>query len=140
MRFRRAKQRGIGKLPRLPLVALIDVVLFLLMYFLIASHFNAPESRLETTLKTDSKGGGSAGVDLRPTVLRVVNEGGKVKFRMGDRVMNDRESLTAVLTELPKQGGVVVKVANDVPVSGAAAALQAAKDAGFTKISYVPTT
>jgi hypothetical protein len=31
-------------------------------------------------------------------------------------------------------------VANDVPVSAAAAAIQAAKDAGFTKVSYVPAS
>lgn len=137
MRFSRAKQRGMGKLPRLPLVALIDVVLFLLMYFLIGSHFAAPESRLEATLKTDAKGG--SGADLRPVVVQVVSEGGRVRFRMGDRVMNDRDALGAVLGQLPKQSGVVIKVANDCPVWAAAAALQAAKNAGFTKISYVPT-
>jgi hypothetical protein len=52
--------------------------------------------------------------------------------------MTTREALTGVLRQLPKEAGVVVRVRGDAPVAAAAAAQQACKDAGFTRISYVP--
>jgi hypothetical protein len=39
---------------------------------------------------------------------------------------------------LPKEPGLVVRVADDVPVSDAAGALQMCRDAGFGKIAYQP--
>jgi biopolymer transport protein ExbD len=41
---------------RLPLIALIDVVLFLLFYFIIAGNLAAEEGELASTLKTSSGG------------------------------------------------------------------------------------
>jgi hypothetical protein len=52
-------------------------------------------------------------------------------------VVQDQASLTAILRELPKEPGVVVRVDEDELVQWAAAALQAARDAGFTRVSYV---
>jgi hypothetical protein len=43
-----------------------------------------------------------------------------------------------VLRALPKEPGVVVRVSDGVSVAGAAAALQACRDAGFERIAYRP--
>lgn len=123
---------------RLPLVALIDVVLFLLFYFMIAASFTGEEKSLASTLGTDGKGGRRA--DLQPQIISVVVDNGKVHYKLGERILDDRSGLVAVLNQLPKQAGVVVKSAGEAPIWAAAAALQASKDAGFTKVSYVPTT
>ena len=45
---------------------------------------------------------------------------------------------TALVRALPKAPGIVVRVADDVPVEGAAAALQGCRDAGFERIAYQP--
>ena len=72
-------------------------------------------------------------------ILEVKLDGGKPTFRLGQRVLTDRVGLREVLDQLPKGGGVVVRVAGDVPVEAAATAIQACKDAGFVKVSYVPS-
>jgi biopolymer transport protein ExbD len=124
---------------RLPLVALIDVVLFLLMYFVIAGTLAAEESQLAASLKTDRKGG-RQGSDLQPLVLNVEPAGGSgaYRFRLGERVVPDQTSLAALLKQLPKEDGIVVRISDAVTVDAAGAALQAVDDAGFAKVSYVP--
>jgi hypothetical protein len=72
-------------------------------------------------------------------VVRVELRGGKPAFVLGSRVFPDKASLTRVLMALPKEGGVFVRVTDAVAVEATAAALQACKDAGFTKVSYVPS-
>jgi len=124
---------------RLPLIALIDVVLFLLLYFIIAGTLALPESELSSALKSDKAGGGK-GADLTPQVLFVEpGTSGAPIFRLGQRLLADRASLTAVIKELPKEGGIFVKVSGAVPVEAGASALQACKDAGFVRITYVPS-
>lgn len=134
---RRAAVRGSTTVPKLPLVAFIDVILFLLLYFVFIADLTPQESHLGSSLKTDSKGPAQA-TGLLPQILMVETSGGRVRYRMGDRVMETRESLDAFLANLPKAAGIVVKVKGDVSVDAAAAALAAGKRAGFTKISYVP--
>ena len=63
---------------------------------------------------------------------------GKARFRIGDRTALDRASLIAILRELPREAGLVITAAGEAPVSITATAIQSAKDAGFTKVSYVP--
>lgn len=121
---------------RLPLIALIDVVLFLLMYFMVAGNLADEERELSTTLSTQNasaKGSGHA----RAVSLLVIHAGEKGEFRLGDRVVSDRAQLVALLAQLPKEGGVIVKAQGDAPVRDTAAALQACKDAGFSRISFV---
>ena len=52
--------------------------------------------------------------------------------------MEGKVALAAVLRQLPKEGGVFLRVDGGVTAEAVAAGLQACKDAGFTKISYVP--
>lgn len=124
--------------PKLTLVALIDVCLFLLLYFMIASSFSGPEAELASGIKTEKPGSGAA-QDTPPLILDVKLDGGRPTFRIGERVAAGRDALRDLLRQLPKSSGVVVRVAGDVPVEAAAAALQACKDAEFVKVSYVPS-
>lgn len=139
MKFlRRADTRFQPEKVRLPLVALIDVVFFLLIYFVIAGTMAGEEAQLAASLRADKQGKGK-GSDLAPQVLFVEpGATGKARFRLGERSMEDRSSLTAVLKQLPKDNGVIVRVTTGVTVEAAAAALQATRDAGFQKVSYVP--
>jgi biopolymer transport protein ExbD len=120
-------------------VALIDVVLFLLMYFMLATDLNGEEKRLGASLQTESgeKSGSRGGSSLRPQIVSVEPAGGGWIFRIGERTARDRESLTQILAQLPTDNGVIVRAAPVCPVAGVAAALQACSDAGFTKVSYV---
>ncbi len=136
MNIRRSKHTHNDPLPRLPLTAFIDVVLFLLLYFLIAGSLAEQESELPSGLKADSKAAGSS--DLAPQVVTVALADGKPVYQLGSRTISDRASLVAVLRQLPKDRGVFVKVSSQAPVGGAATALQSCRDAGFTKVNYVP--
>jgi len=122
---------------RLPLIALIDVVLFLLLYFMIAGTMAGEESLLASSLRTDKPGKGH-GSDLQSQILYVEQAGAAARFRLGDRSVQDRPGLAVLLKQLPKESGIIVKVSPQVRVEAAAAALQACKDAGFQKVSYVP--
>lgn len=136
MTIKRTKRTELD-IPRLPLVALIDVVLFLLIYFIMVGNLAPVEQNLETTLKTDRKAAGDAN-NLIPQIVSVDATDGKASFQIGERVIGDKATLTTVLSGLNKEAGVVVRVAGRAPVWAAAAAVQACKDAGFTKVSYVP--
>ncbi|HYF14454.1 MAG TPA: biopolymer transporter ExbD [Phycisphaerales bacterium] len=121
---------------RLPLVALIDVVLFLLFYFIIAGNLADEESELSSALQVQKAAAGASA--LHPQVLRVEPaEGGAVRYMLGDRDVRSRATLLNLLSALPKEPGVSIRVDGRVPVEAAAAAIQAARDAGFTKITYV---
>ena len=122
---------------RLPLIALIDVILFLLMYFLLAGSLESEERELAATLGSGSAVSGDSG-GFTPQAIDVTMNAGKVAFRLGARPPMGREAMRELVAGLPKEPGVVVRVADDVPVSDAAAALQLCRDAGFSKIAYQP--
>lgn len=136
------RRRGSSRLDpshlRLPLIALIDVVLFLLMYFMIAGNLSAEERELSATLSTQSAGPGGGGA-LRATTLQVLRSQGRGIYRMGERTIQTREELVSILSQLPKEPGVIIRAAPDAVIADAALALQACRDAGFVKISYVAT-
>jgi biopolymer transport protein ExbD len=120
----------------LPITPMIDVVFLLLIYFMVTSSMTPSESRLESAIQTESKGG--SGSDLQPQIVFVEMRRGASVFRVGQRVLTTKGDLLDVLRQLPKDGGVFIRVDDLVPVSAAAAAMQASKDAGFTKVTYVP--
>ena len=65
MRFKPHNFESRAKLPRLPLAAFIDVCLFLLLYFMLASDLSKPEMALDSTIATDKRGPAQA-ADLQP--------------------------------------------------------------------------
>ena len=120
----------------LPLVALIDVCFFLLLYFIMAGSLAEPESDLSAAITTAARGSGR-GNDFSSQIIYVENEDGRARYRMAGRIMSTKADLTAILNQLPKDPGVIIRVADDVSVGAAAAAVQASKDAGFRKVTYV---
>jgi len=128
-----ARSRRLGALP---LISLIDVVFLLLIYFLVTSDFSQAERRLPSAVQTE--GGGVRAAELQPQIIEVSTDLQGLRFVVGQVVMRDQASLQAFLERLPREPGVAVRAAPDTPISGIAAALQAAKDAGFEKRSYVP--
>jgi biopolymer transport protein ExbD len=122
---------------RLPLIALIDVMLFLLIYFMVAGSLAAEEGRLAAALR-GTGGSGPVTSDLQPQVLNVESADGRAVFRLGDRVFEERRALYQALLQLPAEVGITVRVADQASVAAVAAATQVCRDAGFQKLSYLP--
>lgn len=136
MIFRRRDVRAIESIPRLSLVAFIDIVLFLLLYLMLAGTLTPPEARIAAGVERPSS---SQKVSpLAPIRLRVERSGDRVQFRIGQRDVEGRDALVVALTQVPKDGGVIVTAGDGTLVTDVAAGLQAAKDAGFTRVSYAP--
>ncbi len=129
-------RRRPARLGALPLTSMIDVVFLLLIFFLVTANFARQEHKLPASLQTD--GGGVRSSDLQPQIIRISVQDGSPVFTMGEVAVPNRDSLGALLRELPKEPGVAIRSDPDVPISAIATALQAARDAGFTKRSYVP--
>ncbi|MBX3380579.1 MAG: biopolymer transporter ExbD [Phycisphaeraceae bacterium] len=138
MNFRRSTERGIRSIPRLSLVAFIDIVLFLLLYLMLAGTLTPPESRISAGLERPAAASAKA-PDLPPVFLSVVRSGSSVVFRIGQREVPNFDSVVLALSQSPKQGGVIVRSDPNALVGDVAAAMQAAKDAGFDRVSYAPT-
>lgn len=122
---------------RLPITSMIDVVFLLLIYFIITNTFTAPESRLSAALQAERQGPGRQ-ADFAPQVVHVEMIDGQPGYRVGERVTRKQADLRDVVSQLRRESGVFVRVRSDVPVWAAATALQACRDAGFTRVSYVP--
>lgn len=135
MNFRQSKERGIGAIPRLSLVAFIDIVLFLLLYLMIAGSLAPSESRLSTGLEKPAPPTAKA-PDLPPILIHVERSGPSVHFRIGKRELSTQSELQTILSQSPRSGGVIVRSGDAAVVGDVAAAFQAAKDAGFTQVSY----
>lgn len=136
-RARKGKSgRKNARLGALPLTSMIDVVFLLLIFFLVTANFAQKEEKLPSALQTE--GGGVRSSDLQPQIVQISMRGESVVFTMGTVVTTNRASLEALLKELPKEPGVAIKAAPDAPISAVATALQAARNAGFSKRSYVP--
>ncbi len=138
MKFARAHYDVAGREARLPMTPMIDVVFMLLIYFLLSTTLADPESDLATALRAEQQPGVSSASDFQPQVVEVFMRGDRSLFRVGQRELRTTEELEVLLTGLPKDPGVFVEVSGEVPMRVAAGALQAAKDAGFVRVSYVP--
>ncbi|MEL7471853.1 MAG: biopolymer transporter ExbD [Planctomycetota bacterium] len=115
----------------------IDIVFLLLIFFLVTATFQKEEDRLSSALESQSDSGGS-GADLLPQIIDVRSDDSGPVFSMGERAMRSQDELIGLLASLPKGPGVFVRVHGSAPVHAVASALQACRDAGFVRISYVP--
>ncbi len=122
---------------RLQLTSMIDVIFLLLIFFMVTTTLSSPESRLSTGLQTE-RDESARTADFEPQIVEAKLVDGAPGFVLGQRVFRDRQSLIAVLEELPKEAGVFVRVSGDVRIEWVAAALQACEDAGFERVNYVP--
>lgn len=124
---------------RLPLIALIDVVLFLLFYFMVAGTLASEEATLGAAVRTQSAASakGAAG-EITTFTLTIDMNGQEANYHLGSRVFRNQAALTDVLAQLNKTGGLIIRAAPNAPVSAIATAIQAGKDAGFSRVSFVP--
>lgn len=135
MRFTPATRRN--TLLRADLTAMIDIIFQLLIFFLLSTTYAPPEGHLEPALRAEHQEAGAA-ADLVPQLLEVQRRGDQTIFIVGQVEVRDEDSLVALLASLPKQGGLFVRAQDTATVEGAIAALQAARDAQFEKVTYVP--
>ena len=132
----RSMRRRRSQLGALPLTSMIDVVFLLLVFFLVTADFAKKENKLPAALQTE--GGGVSTSDLQPQIIKISLMNGETTYTIGQVRCTDRESLESVLKQLPSEPGVAIKSEPDVPIQAIATALQAAKNAGFARRSYVP--
>jgi biopolymer transport protein ExbD len=116
---------------------MIDVTFLLLLYFLVTTVLAMPEDRLSPSLRSSAETSAGPDSDFQPQIVEVRQLEGATAYRLGTEVFRDRQALTDALEPLPKQSGLFVKVFDDVPVAAAAAAIQAGRDAGFERLTYV---
>ncbi len=121
----------------LNLASMIDVTFLLLVYFIVTMVLLPPEDRLSPMLQTQAEAAGPTS-DLQPQVIEVRRIDERPAYRLGTRVFSRKRDLAAALQPLPKSAGVFVHVFEHVPVEFAVAAMQAAHDAGFEQVTYVP--
>ncbi|MEM7623367.1 MAG: biopolymer transporter ExbD [Planctomycetota bacterium] len=124
----------------LPMTSMIDVVFLLLIFFMVTATFAEQEETLPSALSAEGRSAQEE--PLEPQIVRVGPEPGDgdagAMFVIGSNRVRTKRELTAVLSRLPKGPGVIVQVADDAPIWAAAAAMQAALDAGFEKRTYAP--
>lgn len=116
---------------------MIDVVFLLLVFFLVTANFAQKESKLPAALQTE--GGGVRSSDLQPQIVQISVMNGQPIYTIGQVQCVDRATLESVLQQLPRDAGVAIKAEPDVPVQAIATALQAARNSGFSRRSYVPS-
>ncbi len=121
---------------RLQVTSMIDVIFLLLIFFMATTTFSQPEAHLTPGLREERASGRAS--DFEPQIVDVLRIDGAESFRLGAQVFSNKAGLAAALRQLPTEPGVFVRVHDDVSVAAAAAAVQACRDAGFERVSYVP--
>jgi len=125
--------------PRITLsvAAMIDATFLLLCYFLFTTAAGRTEDRLTPQL---GGGRGASAGDLAPQIVEVRREDASDIFELGTRRFTERDRLAEALRALPREPGLFVRVHPGPSVAAAAAAMQAAHDAGFERVTYVPVS
>jgi biopolymer transport protein ExbD len=137
MRLHRKKKRSMDRIT-INLASMIDVSFLLLFYFMVATILEDREKRLTTALQTQSPANAKAVSDFQTQNIEVRMIDAAPAYRLGSRTLHDKRELATALEGLPTSAGVFVRVFDDVPVGFAVAAVQAARDAGFEQVTYVP--
>lgn len=117
---------------------MIDVTFLLLIYFMVTTVLAKQEDRLSPTLQTEREKPTGEQSDFQPQIIKVMNVDGEPVYRLGPRLLREVRELREALAGLPKAAGVFVHVHDNVSVGFAVAAIQAARDAGFDQVTYVP--
>lgn len=138
MRIRARKSRRQSGRITLNLASMIDVTFLLLIYFIQTMIIAPEEDSVSPALRVHDRESAGERSDFQPQIIEVVRVDGQTVFRLGSQMFNTQRALTDALQPLPKDAGVFVRVTDDVRVDHAMAALQAAHDAGFEKVTYDP--
>ena len=138
MRFQPKRSRLRVDRLTMNLASMIDVTFLLLVYFIVSTVMARPEDQLTSAIQTrDAETAGSE-IDFQPQIVEVLRLDGAPAYVIGDRRLRDLGGLRAVLDNLPTELGVFIRVSGDIPVEFALSAVQAARDAGFEQVTYVP--
>ena len=138
MRFQPKRSRLRVDRLTMNLASMIDVTFLLLVYFIVSTVMARPEDQLTSAIQTrDAETAGSE-IDFQPQIVEVLRLDGAPAYVIGDRRLRDLGGLRAVLDDLPTELGVFIRVSGDIPVEFALSAVQAARDAGFEQVTYVP--
>jgi biopolymer transport protein ExbD len=121
---------------RLNITPMIDIVFLLLIYFITTTTFLDPESHLSPLIRTSDESARAS--FLQPQIIRVDRVEGELRYIVGEQRLRNQAELAAVIGALPKEPGIFVEATSRVTVDFAYAAIQAARDAGFEKVTYVP--
>jgi len=139
MRFNRYRKRRKINKAAVNMSSMIDVTFLLLVYFLVTTVLTPPEDELSPALQTE-EGASSEQYELDPQIIQVSSEGDVQIYKVGNRLVPDRHSLGELLAQLPHEPGLIVKVDGSTDVAFAIAAIQEARDAGFERVTYVPSS
>ena len=137
MRFSASKHRHKLNRAAVNLSSMIDVTFLLLVYFIVTTVLATPEDLLSPALKVE-EGTSLTQEDLEPQIIEVKMQNGAPVYAIGEHICSDRNSLIDVISTLPIEPGLIIRVGNEVPVGFAIAAIQIARDANFDKVTYVP--
>lgn len=135
MKIGEKSRRGAHGPISLNMTSMIDATFLLLAYFIFTTVSGDQESQLMADVSASRVGTGASA--LSPQIIDVESDSGGAVFRIGSRNIRERKDLAAVLKQLPHDIGIVVRVHSGPDVAAVAAAMQAAQDAGFEKVTYV---
>ena len=138
MRFRARRSRVRVDRLTLNLASMIDVTFLLLVYFIVSTVMARPEDQLTSAIQTRDSDSAGSEIDYQPQVVEVVAIQGVPSYVIGNRRLRDLPGLRDVLRDLPTELGVFIRVSGEIPVEFALSAVQAARDAGFEQVTYVP--
>ncbi|MCH2133571.1 MAG: biopolymer transporter ExbD [Phycisphaerales bacterium] len=120
------------------MTSLIDVTFLLLVYFMVSMVISRPEDRLNPTIRTQDESVSGDAADFQPQVVEVMLVNNVPTYRLGQHDMVSPEQLEEKLANLPTDLGVFIRGSSGISVGFAMAAIQAARDAGFEEVTYVP--
>jgi biopolymer transport protein ExbD len=107
---------------------------------MVTTGFSKDERELDPATRVEEAAAKAGAADFEPAIVEVTSGAGGFVYRIGSRDFVDAAELTATLSQFPdKSNGAFVKVSDAVPYGMGAAAVQAARDAGYAVVSYIPT-
>lgn len=138
MWIRRSTTRRRAERVTLNLTTMIDVTFLLLIYFLVTAVLVPREDELTPMLQVQRQAQAAEADDFEQQIIEVRMIEGRPVYRLGTRILHDRQALADAIDPLPRSEAMFVNVADHVPVGFAVAAVQVARDAGFQQVTYVP--
>ena len=115
MNFTQSKGRRSINKAALNLSSMIDVTFLLLIYFIVTTVFTPPENTLSPALKLE-EGSASQEQDFEPQIVNVQLEGEVPTYVLGAQIMFTRNELSSVISKLPVEPGLIIRVHDNVPV------------------------
>lgn len=138
MTKRGRKPRRSREMISLNLTSMIDVTFLMLVYFMVTTVLASEEDRLNPTLEAQRDTAVGRTSDFQPQIVECVRLSGGERYELGSQAFETQSALTEALRQLPKGPGIFIRCHDDVRVGFAIAAVQAARDADFVQVTYVP--